>query len=82
MRRRDFIAGTAIGATALALSGCHRAEEKTEGTSANINRGKKVTLKLATSWPAHFPIMGTGVDSFAKRCFEPSRFLTLLPQLK
>lgn len=72
MKRRDFIAGTAIGATALALSGCHRAEEKTEGTSANINRGKKVTLKLATSWPAHFPIMGTGVDTFAKRCFELS----------
>ena len=72
MRRRDFIAGTAIGATALALSGCHRAEEKTEGTSVNINRGKKVTLKLATSWPAHFPIMGTGVDAFAKRCAELS----------
>jgi TRAP-type mannitol/chloroaromatic compound transport system substrate-binding protein len=72
MRRRDFIAGTAIGATALALSGCHRAEEKTASTSANINRGKKVTLKLATSWPAHFPIMGTGVDDFAKRCFELS----------
>ena len=72
MRRRDFIAGTAIGATALALNGCHRAEEKTAGTSANINRGKKVTLKLATSWPAHFPIMGTGVDDFAKRCYELS----------
>ncbi len=72
MKRRDFIAGTAIGATALALSGCHRAEEKTEGSSVNINRGKKVTLKLATSWPAHFPIMGTGVDSFAKRCAELS----------
>ncbi len=72
MKRRDFIAGTAIGATALALSGCHRAEEKTEGASVKTNRGKKVTLKLATSWPAHFPIMGTGVDTFAKRCFELS----------
>ena len=72
MKRRDFIATTAIGATALALNGCHRAEEKTEGTSSTINRGKKVTLKLATSWPAHFPIMGTGVDNFAKRCFELS----------
>ena len=72
MKRRDFIAGTAIGATALALSGCHRAEEKAENGSSNINRGKKVTLKLATSWPAHFPIMGTGVDNFAKRCFELS----------
>lgn len=72
MKRRDFIASTALGATALALSGCHRAEENVEGTSAHINRGKKVTLKLATSWPAHFPIMGTGVDTFVKRCFELS----------
>ncbi|MBT8349147.1 MAG: TRAP transporter substrate-binding protein DctP [Sulfurovum sp.] len=72
MKRRDFLTTTALGATALAVNGCHRAEEKTEGTSVNINRGKKVTLKLATSWPAHFPIMGTGVDTFAKRCFELS----------
>ena len=69
MKRRDFITTTAIGATALALSGCHRAEEK---RSVNIIRGKKVKLKLATSWPAHFPIMGTGVDSFARRCGELS----------
>ncbi len=27
---------------------------------------------MATSWPAHFPIMGTGVDEFAKRCGELS----------
>lgn len=69
MKRRDFIAGTAIGATALALSGCHRAEKN---QSININKGRKVKLKLATSWPAHFPIMGTGVDDFSKRCGELS----------
>jgi len=72
MKRRDFITSTAIGATALALSGCHRAEEKIKDGSININRGKKTTLKLATSWPAHFPVIGTGVDTFAKRCFELS----------
>jgi len=72
MKRRDFITTTALGATALALSGCHRAEDKAQSSSANVNRGKKVTLKLATSWPAHFPIMGTGVDNFAKRCLELS----------
>lgn len=73
MKRRDFLTTTAWGATALAVSACHRAEEKTtEGTSANINRAKKTTLKLATSWPAHFPVIGTGVDTFAKRCFELS----------
>ena len=72
MKRRDFITSTALGASALALGGCHRAEDKAAAISVNINRGKKVTLKLATSWPAHFPIMGTGVDEFAKRCSELS----------
>ena len=72
MKRRSFIAGAALGASSLALSACHRAEEKTEHGTVNVNKAKKVTLKLATSWPAHFPIMGTGVDSFAKRCAELS----------
>jgi len=72
MKRRDFLSTAAVGATMVALNGCHRAKEKQIGTSANINRDKKVSLKLATSWPAHFPIMGTGVDEFAKRCAELS----------
>ena len=73
MKRRDFLTATAVGATAIALQGCHRAEEETtKDKSVNINRGKKTTLKLATSWPAHFPIMGTGVDRFAARCKEMS----------
>ncbi|MGC9350368.1 MAG: TRAP transporter substrate-binding protein [Sulfurovum sp.] len=73
MKRRDFLTTTAVGATAIALQGCHRAEKETaKDKSVNINRGKKTTLKLATSWPAHFPIMGTGVDRFAARCKEMS----------
>ena len=69
MQRRDFLTKSALGLGALSLTGCYREEEK---KNININRGKKTTLKLATSWPAHFPIMGTGVDEFAKRCFELS----------
>lgn len=73
MKRREFLTTTVVGATALTLQGCHRAEtESAEGKSVNINRRKKVTLKLATSWPAHFPIMGTGVDRFAKLCGDLS----------
>ena len=72
MKRRDFITSTALGVSTLALGACHRAKEKNDERSVNIHRGKKVSLKLATSWPAHFPIMGTGVDTFAKRCFELS----------
>jgi TRAP-type mannitol/chloroaromatic compound transport system substrate-binding protein len=69
MKRRDFISSTAVGLGSIALTGCYKEEEK---KSTNVTREKKVTLKLATSWPAHFPIMGTGVDNFAKRCFELS----------
>jgi len=72
MKRRDFITTTALGASALALSACHRAEKTNTNQTSTATQGKKVTLKLATSWPAHFPIMGTGVDTFAKRCFELS----------
>jgi TRAP-type mannitol/chloroaromatic compound transport system substrate-binding protein len=65
MKRRDFIkSAVAVGAVAT-LGGCTR--EQIEGKkSVNINRQRKVKLKLATSWPAHFPIMGTGVDRFAE----------------
>ena len=72
MKRRDFLGATALGVTGLAMGGCHRAEEKQEDGSIKVHKTKKVTLKLATSWPAHFPIMGTGVDNFAKRCLELS----------
>ncbi len=72
MKRRDFLTTTALSAGVMAFSACHRAEETDKVGSVNVNKAKKVTLKLATSWPAHFPIMGTGVDTFAKRCFELS----------
>ncbi len=72
MKRREFLTKTTLGAGVLALQGCHRPEDKSQQKGVNINHGKKVTLKLATSWPAHFPIMGTGVDRFAKRCSELS----------
>ena len=65
MQRRDFLTTSALGLGALSLTGCYKEEDK---KSININRGRKVALKLATSWPAHFPIMGTGVDDFASQC--------------
>ncbi|SHO81289.1 TRAP transporter solute receptor, unknown substrate 6 [hydrothermal vent metagenome] len=68
MKRRDFIKHSAIIAGASTILSCRRVEDK----EININRGKKTTLKLSTSWPAHFPIMGTGVDEFAERCLELS----------
>ena len=72
MKRREFLTTSAITVGAISLGGCYKQEDTIKSKSVNINRGKKVKLKLATSWPAHFPIMGTGVDSFAKRCGELS----------
>jgi len=72
MKRRDFLSISALSLSALTLNGCYREENKIDNKNVNVARGKKVTLKLATSWPAHFPIMGTGVDNFAKRCSELS----------
>ncbi|HHD79257.1 MAG TPA: twin-arginine translocation signal domain-containing protein, partial [Epsilonproteobacteria bacterium] len=37
MKRRDFITTTALGATAVALTGCQRPEEKTKNGSASLN---------------------------------------------
>jgi len=70
MKRRDFLTTSALGLGALSMGGCYREENRLENREKKVQ--KKVTLKLATSWPAHFPIMGTGVDNFAKRCFELS----------
>ncbi|WP_457595007.1 TRAP transporter substrate-binding protein [Hydrogenimonas sp.] len=75
MKRREFlksaaVAGVAAGAAAT-FTGCTR--EQIEGKkSVNINRQRKVTLKIATSWPAHFPIMGTGVERFAQKVQQMS----------
>ena len=71
MKRRDFVKGAIAATAAVGFSGCTR--EMIEGKkSVNINRRKKVKLKLATSWPANFPIMGTGVDRFAEKVKEMS----------
>ncbi len=77
MKRREFLA-TAAATTAVGLlSGCNDSNRQAIDYSkhpeqldaaekrVNVNRNKKTKITLATSWPAHFPIMGTGVDRFA-----------------
>ncbi|MFT7859597.1 MAG: substrate-binding domain-containing protein [Sulfurimonas sp.] len=83
MNRRDFLTTTALGTGALALNGCNDSnrqaidyskhpKKSTEQQSFHINKAKKTVLKLATSWPAHFPIMGTGIEQFVQRIKEIS----------
>jgi TRAP-type mannitol/chloroaromatic compound transport system substrate-binding protein len=79
MNRRDFLATAATSTSAvIALSGCNDSNrqaidyskhpKKQDGAKrVNFNRNKKTVIKLATSWPAHFPIIGTNIEKFAKR---------------
>jgi len=55
MERRKFLKQAAVGAAVAAAS-----------ATPALAKDKKVKLKLATSWPARFPIMGTGIERFAK----------------
>jgi TRAP-type mannitol/chloroaromatic compound transport system substrate-binding protein len=79
MNRRDFLATASTVSAALALGGCNESKHQaidyskhphakdTKQKRVNLNKNKKTVIKLATSWPAHFPIMGSGVEKFAKR---------------
>ncbi len=78
MNRRNFLTTATTASAAFALGGCNENNRQaidyskhpkytTETKRVNINRNKKTVIKLATSWPAHFPIMGSGVEKFAKR---------------
>ena len=78
MNRRNFLTTATTASAALALGGCNENNRQaidyskhpkytTKTKRVNVNRNKKTVIKLATSWPAHFPIMGSGVEKFAKR---------------
>jgi TRAP-type mannitol/chloroaromatic compound transport system substrate-binding protein len=71
MKRRVFLkTASAVGAGAVLFSGCQ--SDKSNSKSVHIKRKKTIKIKLATSWPANFPIMGTGIERFAKRVNELS----------
>lgn len=79
MNRRDFLTTATATSAALALSGCnesnrqaidyskHPEPKNLQDKKVHFNKNKKTIIKLATSWPAHFPIMGVGVERFAQR---------------
>lgn len=79
MNRRNFLTTASVSSAAFALSGCnesnrqaidyskHPKAKQDDTKRVNFNKNKKTVIKLATSWPAHFPIMGIGVERFAKR---------------
>ncbi len=84
MNRRDFLTTATATSAALALSACNDTNRQAIDYSKHpqikdkakkrvyVNKNKKTIIKLATSWPAHFPIMGTGVEKFAQRIKDVS----------
>lgn len=83
MNRRTFLTTATTGGAALAFGACNESHHQAidyskhpqkshEQKHININHNKKTVIKLATSWPAHFPIMGTGVEKFAQRVKDVS----------
>ena len=84
MNRRTFFTAAALTTSAVLIEGCndgnrtaidyskHPKKSDDGFAGLNVNRGRKTELKIATSWPAHFPIMGTGVDRFAERVAQIS----------
>ena len=83
MNRRTFLTTATTASAAFALNGCNESNRQAidyskhpnkhkDNKHININRNKKTVIKLATSWPAHFPIMGTGVEKFAQRVKDVS----------
>ncbi|MDD3476798.1 MAG: TRAP transporter substrate-binding protein DctP [Sulfurimonas sp.] len=79
MNRRDFLTTATTASAVLALNGCndsnreaidyskHPKAKSSDEKRVNINKNKKTVIKLATSWPGSFPIMGTGIERFAQR---------------
>ena len=78
MNRRTFLTTASISSASLALTACNESnrqaidyskhpKKRDDAKHININKNKKTVIKLATSWPAHFPIMGIGVEKFAQR---------------
>ncbi|WP_428737850.1 TRAP transporter substrate-binding protein [Sulfurimonas sp.] len=83
MNRRDFLTTASITSAAMAFNGCNDSnrqaidyskhpKKSVHDKDININRAKKTVIKLATSWPAHFPIIGMGVERFVERVKEIS----------
>ncbi len=84
MKRRDFFKTSATIAAGSIVAGCNESNRQAidyskvkekklaKERSVNINKNKKTKLKLATSWPAHFPIMGTAVENFVNRVTQAS----------
>lgn len=68
MKRRDLIRAAGVGAVAAGLAACG---QRGRGTSTR-GPGRKLHWKMATSWPANFPGLGTGAARLAELITQAS----------
>ncbi|MFY0663690.1 MAG: TRAP transporter substrate-binding protein [Natronospirillum sp.] len=74
MKRRDFIAGAAVGAGALALTACSSDNGTAEstGAAAPAVQQARITWRMVTTWPRNFPGLGVGAQRLADRITQMS----------
>src|SRR5690554_3903337 len=74
MKRRDFIAGAAVGAGALALTACSsdNGTAASTGAAAPAVQQARITWRMVTTWPRNFPGLGVGAQRLADRITEMS----------
>ena len=68
MKRRDFIAGAAVGTAATVLS----SGKLVQAQKAPAAMKDRVEVAIVTTWPRDFPGLGTGAQRFAKRISDMS----------
>ncbi len=65
--RRNFLKTAVASVSAVALGGLASCTQQQETGNAPAGRTrKKFRWKMVTTWPPHFPVLGEGVDLFAK----------------
>ena len=74
MKRRDFIAGAAVGAGALALTACSSdsGTATDTGAAAPAVQQSRITWRMVTTWPQNFPGLGVGAQRLADRITQMS----------
>lgn len=73
MKRRDFIAGAAAGAGALALTACSSDNSSTASApAAPAVQQERITWRMVTTWPRNFPGLGVGAQRLADRITQMS----------
>jgi len=70
MKRRDVLRGVGVAAAAAGLAACGKPGQQAGGDS--VFDASPRQWKMVTSWPAHFPGLGSGAARLAERITQAS----------